>query len=825
MRTQLLPTREETPSDDSKCANRCRSTAARPWLAALGALALAAAALPLRADVYSNPTPITIPAGAPATTSGPASPYPSVITVSGNGGVILNMTVTLFGFTHTYPDDVDVLLVGPNGAKVILMSDCGLSGDVINVDLTFSDGAAAPLPDSGQIVSGTYLPTNYDTVDTFPAPAPAGPYGTMLAAFNNISPNGNWSLYVVDDAAIDVGSFSGGWSIDVNTSPPGSLIASGSANPSSVVQGNATLLTVAVTPGTMPPSMNIAVTANLSAIGGSISQAFFDDGTNGDATPGDNVFSFMATVAAATPPGPYSLPFTASDQTTTFNGTIALTVDPMPPVSDFPEVEPNDTKAQANPVNGIMSGQSIAGTTTGTSTTVPGIGSADNFLVKTALAPLGVYRHRLQLTTMGTAGHTGTIRGLTQSGTIGVGGMPNPGTDAVIQTSLTAMTGTLPPRTVQWYGFGKEEQIYYRVTGTTTTTSPYFATLSTAPVTIADVPANFQPGNITITTCNQGHTTDTDFWVYDGQLNAIPGYGDDDTPAGFCGAGSSLQSYLQRNYDPGTYYIAMSNYNFANDQPASATDNFVVGALLDFPDAAADSSSTTNLNVTFTISDSAGTSMQVPATKPGPFDIVWFRFTVGSVTTSETIVTADPPNGHRDSLQNTDNNAAPQGIGVPGTPDEGSVGHYGAPQVTFSGPLSPAPTPANVVVSCTGGVCPTVTGVSGTGPTYTLTLSGQIPVLQCTTITFPGTAPGVKLQYSSLPGGTNNDVFVNTQDLLATIIALNDGSANSATGLSRFDINRSGAVNTQDLLRLVQLLNGVNGATQVFNGASVAACP
>jgi hypothetical protein len=45
---------------------------------------------------------------------------------------------------------------------------------------------------------------------------------------------------------------------------------------------------------------------------------------------------------------------------------------------------------------------------------------------------------------------------------------------------------------------------------------------------------------------------------------------------------------------------------------------------------------------------------------------------------------------------------------------------------------------------------------------------------------------------------------------------------------ARYNINRrnqagGNVVNTQDLLRLVQLLNGTN-ATQVFNGATVAAC-
>jgi hypothetical protein len=218
----------------------------------------------------------------------------------------------------------------------------------------------------------------------------------------------------------------------------------------------------------------------------------------------------------------------------------------------------------------------------------------------------------------------------------------------------------------------------------------------------------------------------------------------------------------------------------------------------------------------------------IPDTGVGPppvVDIGAYEFTV---PTGPIIVSADPPNGHHDSLQNTTNSGTPQGIGVPGTPDEGTVGHYGAPQVTFSEVLTPAPTPANVVVTCTGGTCPTVTGISGSGPTYTLMLSGQIPLLNCTTITFLGTAPGVKLHYSSLPGDTNLDGSASTQDLLWLVQRVNDGTAMPANR-ARYNINRSNeaggvVVNTQDLLRLVQLLNGTN-ATQVFNGATVAACP
>jgi predicted extracellular nuclease len=72
----------------------------------------------------------------------------------------------------------------------------------------------------------------------------------------------------------------------------------GAADPSTVVVGNSTTLTVAVTPGTNPDSSGLTVTADLSSIGGSGTQSFFDDGTNGDVTVGDNTFTFTATVPA-----------------------------------------------------------------------------------------------------------------------------------------------------------------------------------------------------------------------------------------------------------------------------------------------------------------------------------------------------------------------------------------------------------------------------------------------------------------------------------------------------------------------------------------------
>ena len=107
----------------------------------------------------------------------------------------------------------------------------------------------------------------------------------------------------------------------------------GAANPASVGAGGTTLLTVATTQGTNPSSAISSVVTDLSAIGGSSTQAFFDDGSNGDTTAGDGVYSFSATVATDTSSGAKSLPVTITDALArTGSGSIALSVS-LPPLS------------------------------------------------------------------------------------------------------------------------------------------------------------------------------------------------------------------------------------------------------------------------------------------------------------------------------------------------------------------------------------------------------------------------------------------------------------------------------------------------------------
>jgi len=163
---------------------------------------------------FTNSTAIAIPL------SGAASPYPSAISVSGLQGTVSNVTVQLNNVNHRSPHRMNVLLVSPTGQSVLLMSDAGGHYSITNATLTFADSALGSLPESSQITSGTYLPTEYGTAGNLPGPAPAGPYATVQPVFNGILPNGAWSLYVADTNSADPtgrssGSIAGGWSLTI----------------------------------------------------------------------------------------------------------------------------------------------------------------------------------------------------------------------------------------------------------------------------------------------------------------------------------------------------------------------------------------------------------------------------------------------------------------------------------------------------------------------------------------------------------------------------------------------------------------------------------
>ncbi|MEQ1920898.1 MAG: LamG-like jellyroll fold domain-containing protein [Pyrinomonadaceae bacterium] len=177
------------------------------------------------------------------TLGSPAVPNPSQIVVAGAPNIIGGMRVTLYDIWHDTPDNIDVLLVGPQNQEYVLMADVGgpfSIGQGAPVTLTFSDIAPAVLGDSATLVTGLYRPTTCETpVLNFAGPAPTGPYvepgcalarpqnktlfGTPPTGFGMTNPNGTWRLFVRDDngslrpiEAVQtiVGSISGGWGLE-----------------------------------------------------------------------------------------------------------------------------------------------------------------------------------------------------------------------------------------------------------------------------------------------------------------------------------------------------------------------------------------------------------------------------------------------------------------------------------------------------------------------------------------------------------------------------------------------------------------------------------
>jgi len=162
-------------------------------------------------DTFSNTGVITIPV------SGTANPYPSTIAISGLTHAITDVNVTLHGFSHTFPFDLGVLLVGPTKASVVLMGRNGLGNSVSNLTITYDDAAASSIDcNLGDFVSGTFKPADcLPNLHPFASPAPAGPWGTLLSVFNGTNANGTWSLFVQDFANPDGGSIAGGWTLTI----------------------------------------------------------------------------------------------------------------------------------------------------------------------------------------------------------------------------------------------------------------------------------------------------------------------------------------------------------------------------------------------------------------------------------------------------------------------------------------------------------------------------------------------------------------------------------------------------------------------------------
>ncbi|MEI6567450.1 MAG: hypothetical protein WCR20_12295, partial [Verrucomicrobiota bacterium] len=118
------------------------------------------------AGVYS--TNFFTGAGVTIPLLGIGTPYPSGFGVGGFTNAVIKIIVVLNGFSHTYPVDVVIRLVGPAGRVATVMSRAGsVNPGVANVTLTFDDSAAAAIPQAN-FASGIYRPAEYAATASLP---------------------------------------------------------------------------------------------------------------------------------------------------------------------------------------------------------------------------------------------------------------------------------------------------------------------------------------------------------------------------------------------------------------------------------------------------------------------------------------------------------------------------------------------------------------------------------------------------------------------------------------------------------------------------------
>lgn len=144
-----------------------------------------------------------------AGTSGPADPYPVTRQIADEGRVLTDLDVTIQGVWHQRPSDLDLLLVGPEGQSVTLMSSSCGTYEVAAYGWTWNDEAPSgfmPVGDgTDSCSSSSYRPTDRSVGDSWPSPAPSGPRSATLSAFDLTDPSGEWKLYANDTATGAVG--------------------------------------------------------------------------------------------------------------------------------------------------------------------------------------------------------------------------------------------------------------------------------------------------------------------------------------------------------------------------------------------------------------------------------------------------------------------------------------------------------------------------------------------------------------------------------------------------------------------------------------------
>jgi hypothetical protein len=299
--------------------------------------------------------------------------------------------------------------------------------------------------------------------------------------------------------------------------------------------------------------------------------------------------------------------------------------------TNYPETEPNETRATANGPFTLNPGDTLSGESHGTGS-IFGIvanGSFDYYILQPTATPPGIYRNTLTVDAPAVCSVV-TVGFGQIDGAVNYRGSPIESNGVI---SSPSATGGTPARTAIWYTFGPSSAINLRIQNASiTTTNNYIATFGQSAVTPQDL-GPITGGQITITTVGQGHTTNTAMWVFDSSYHAIPGFGNDDVPDPL--AHTVLQSTVTREMlTPGDYYLALANSQLMVDQecPDPPADRQPNSAVAD-PGTVLCTSNAVNQNMAFAMTDGLGAVHQFPATKTDGFQVLWFKFTITAPAT------------------------------------------------------------------------------------------------------------------------------------------------------------------------------------------------
>lgn len=276
--------------------------------------------------------------------------------------------------------------------------------------------------------------------------------------------------------------------------------------------------------------------------------------------------------------------------------------------TDFFESEPNNSKSEADVAIVFDGGTSTLNGFTTSETDV------DYWRIATSLE-IGGGRARYTLLIRSDSGeHRLTLRGQSQ-----VNGVIDINSDVAVQEAAALGGGRTG---LVFYG-DPQAYVTFKVEPLTSTAGAYRLDLRWEQFAAQDL-GTFNPGQIEVSTLNQGHSTDTDLFVQADFSSTMFGSNDDSVNP------PAEQSHLVRDFTAGPYALMLSDSNLAAGGASPADDGDRNQPVIDYSGAvAAQNPSSAPIDLSFTITDSSGT-VAVEAERNSPFEVRWFGFRLGN---------------------------------------------------------------------------------------------------------------------------------------------------------------------------------------------------